>query len=225
MLSLPMELFGFQVEDGADALAADLEDAVGGADGVDDFGAVGVDVDHGFFEVDVLAGFEGVDGGLFVPVVGGGDEDGVDVLAGEDLAVVAGGEEVGAPELFGVGEAAVVAVGGGDQLDAGNLQGEFGVALALNAGADEGELDVVVGGARRGGGGLGEERMDAAGGSGDGGGLYGGLEEVSAIKHGRGRLAFVRGVEAKGLNVYGRTVRQWESDVQRGTVGDARRWG
>jgi len=47
-------------------------------------------------------------------VVGGGDEDGVDVLAGEDLAVVAGGEEVGAPQLFGVGEAAVVAVGGGD---------------------------------------------------------------------------------------------------------------
>jgi len=71
-------------------------------------------VDHGFFEVDVLASFDGVDGGLFVPVVGGGDEDGVDVLAGEDLAVVAGGEEVGAPQLFGVGEAAVVAVGGGD---------------------------------------------------------------------------------------------------------------
>jgi len=46
-------------------------------------------------------------------VVGRGDEDGVDVLAGEDFVVVASGEDVLAPELFGVGEAAVVAVGDG----------------------------------------------------------------------------------------------------------------
>ena len=139
------ELLGLGVDDGADALAADLKDAVGGAGGVDDLGAVGVDVDHGLFEVDVLAGVHGVDGGLLVPVVGRGDDDGVDVFAGEDLVVVAGGEDVVAPELFGAGEAAVVAVGDGDELDAGNAEGGGGVALALDAGADERELDVVVG--------------------------------------------------------------------------------
>ncbi len=138
------ELFGLGVDDGADALAADLDDAVGGAGGLDDLGAVGVEMDHRLFAVDVLAGLHGVDGGALVPVVGGGDDDGVDVFAGEDLAVVAGGEDVVAPELLGVGEAAVVAVGDGDELDAGNLHGDLGVALALDAGADEGKLNVVV---------------------------------------------------------------------------------
>ena len=103
-------------------------------------------MDHGLLAVDILAGVHGVDGGLLVPVVGGGDEDGVDVLAGEDLAVVAGGEEVVAVDLFHVGEAAVVAVGDGDELDAGDLHGPAGVALALDAGTDESEVDVVVGG-------------------------------------------------------------------------------
>ena len=116
------QFLGLGVDDGADALAADLKDAVGGAGGGDDLGTVGVEVDHGLFEVDVFAGVHGVDGGLLVPVVGSGDEDGVDVLAGEDLAVVAGGEEVVAPELFGVGEAAVVAVGYGDEFDSGDLE-------------------------------------------------------------------------------------------------------
>ena len=146
------EFFGFGVDDGRDSLAADLEDAVGGFRGGDDFGAVGVDVDHGLFEVDVFAGAHGVDGGLFVPVVGGGDDDGVDVFAGEDLAVVAGGEEVHivgcaqAPEFLGMGEAAVVAVGYGYEFYAGNAEGGGGISLTLDAGADEGELDVVIGG-------------------------------------------------------------------------------
>ena len=37
------EFFGLGVDDGADALAADLKDAVGGVGGVDDLGAVGVE--------------------------------------------------------------------------------------------------------------------------------------------------------------------------------------
>ncbi len=123
---------------------------------------------------------EGVDGGLFVPVVGGGDEDGIDVFAREDFGVVAGGEEVGAPEFAGVGEAAVVAVGDGDELDAGDLEGDAGVILALDAGADEGELDLVVGGAWGGGRILREEGMEARSRGSDGGGLDGGLEEGSA---------------------------------------------
>ena len=142
------ELFCLGVDDGADALAADLDDAVGGVSGCDDLGAVRVDVDHGLFEVDVFACAHGVDGGLLVPMVGCGDDDGVDVFAGEDLAVVAGGEEIvprrAAPELFGAGEAAVVAVGYGYEFDAWDAERGGGVALALDACADESELDVIV---------------------------------------------------------------------------------
>ena len=108
-------------------------------------GAIGVEMDHGLFAVDVLAGLHGVDGGLHVPVVGGADDDGVDVFAGQDLVVVAGGEDVVAPELLAVREAAVVAVGHGDEFDAGDLDGLAGVELAAPAGADEGDLDVVIG--------------------------------------------------------------------------------
>ena len=131
--------------------------------------------DHRLFEIDVLAGLHGVDGGLLVPVVGGGDEDGVDVFAGEDLLVIAGGEDVLTPELLGVGEAAVVAVGYGDELDSGHLESDLGVALALDAGADEGEADGVV---RANGGGAGrlcEKAGEMRGGSGDGSGLGAGL--------------------------------------------------
>ena len=80
-----------------------------------------------------------------MPVVGCANDDGVNILAGEDLVVVAGGEDVVAPDFLAVGEAAVVAVGHGDQLDARNLHGDFGVALALAACADERDLDVIVG--------------------------------------------------------------------------------
>ncbi len=131
----------------------------------------------------------GVDRGLFVPVVGRCDEDGVDVFAAEDLAIVAGGEDVGAPQLLGVGEAAVVAVGDGDELDAGDLESGAGVTLALDAGADERELDVVVRRSRRGGCFLREERVEAGCGSGDRRGLESGLEEASAIEHGLGGVS------------------------------------
>ncbi len=124
---------------------------------------------------------EAVDGGLFVPVVGGGDEDGVDVGAGEDFAVVAGGEEISAPEFFCVGEAAVVAIGDGDEFDAGDPEGDAGVVLALDAGADEGEVDVVIGGAWAEVGILCEKRMYAGGCGGDGGRLESGLEKGSAV--------------------------------------------
>ena len=61
-------------------------------------GTVGVEMDHRLFEVDVFAGLHGIDGSRLVPVVGRRDEDGVDVFAGKDLAVVAGGEDIRAPQ-------------------------------------------------------------------------------------------------------------------------------
>ena len=119
-------------------------------------------MDHGLFAVDIFAGFHGVDSGLFVPVVGRGDDHGVNIVAGEDLVVVAGREDVAAPDLFRVFKAAVVTVRGGNELDAGNLNGRARVALALTACADKRNLDMVVGGDGLGGRGLrGSQCVDA----------------------------------------------------------------
>jgi hypothetical protein len=45
-----------------------------------------------------------------------------------------------------MGEAAVITIGNGDQLDAGDLDGGLGIAHALAARADECDLNAVVGG-------------------------------------------------------------------------------
>ena len=86
----------------------------------------------------------------------------------------------GAPELLGVGEAAVVAVGDGDEFDAGNLDRGAGVALALDAGADEGELDGVI---RRTCDEIAQGEVSDVWYGGSGGGLCSGLKECSAIQH------------------------------------------
>src|ERR1700722_10155640 len=101
-------------------------------------------MDHRLFEIDILAGLHGIDGGLLVPVIGCGDQDSIDILTGQDLAIVPRGEEVGTPQLSGMGQTAVVTVGDGNQLDAWNLQRSACVALALDASANESELDEVI---------------------------------------------------------------------------------
>ena len=60
-------------------LHAALEDVFAGADGFGEDGAFFERVGDGLFEVDVFAGGDGVGGHADVPVVGRGDEDGVEV--------------------------------------------------------------------------------------------------------------------------------------------------
>ena len=62
-----------------------------------------------------------------MPVVGRADDDGVNVFARQNLAVVARGKEVVAPKFLAVLKPAVVAVGHGHQLDSGNLDGLCGI--------------------------------------------------------------------------------------------------
>ena len=69
-------------------LAAGLEDAVVFGDGGDHGAAFGDREGEGLFAVDILAGAGGLDGGDGVPVVGKGDEDGVDIGRSEDVAEV-----------------------------------------------------------------------------------------------------------------------------------------
>ena len=73
-----------------------------------------------------------------------GDDDGVDILASENLFVVACCKDIAAPEFFASFETAVVAICYGHQLRAGNLHCELCVGLTLDASSDERELYVIV---------------------------------------------------------------------------------
>ena len=54
-------------------------------------------VSERLFDVDVFAGVAGVDGHRYVPMVGAGDQDRIDILAIEDLAIVLGGHRLWNP--------------------------------------------------------------------------------------------------------------------------------
>src|ERR1700738_1170013 len=57
------QLFCLGVDDGADTLAADLKDAVRGADGIDNLRTIGVDVNPRLFDGGILAGLHGLNRG------------------------------------------------------------------------------------------------------------------------------------------------------------------
>ena len=132
------------VEDRAGVLAADLEDGLGLLLRGDDRRPFLDGADHRLLAVDGLARLHRVDRHPGVPVVGHADQHGVDVLAGEDLAIVDIGLDLAAEDLLGVRSPALVQVGGGDQLDAGHLERRLGVDEADDAHADRGDPDAVV---------------------------------------------------------------------------------
>ena len=139
------QLAGLRVDDRAHALAAHLQDPSGLLLRREHPGALVDRVHHRLLAVDVLARLEGVDRHLHVPVVGARHDHRVHVLAGEHLAVVAGQLDVLAELPLALLEAAVVDVGGGDELDPGDLERRLGVALAHPARPEECQPDAVVG--------------------------------------------------------------------------------
>ena len=107
--------------------------------------------------VNVLARLRGLDGTEGVPVVGRGDDDGIDVLAAEELAEVcvggAAGERaflfllgvVGFDLLLGVVPAFGDHVADRHDLHAGIAEEAAEVPAALRADADEAERDALIG--------------------------------------------------------------------------------
>lgn len=161
------------VEDVANALGADLEDLAGFLFGGDDAVAVFRTLHHGLLAVDVFAGEQGFAGLLGVPMVGGGNNDGVDIGAGEDLAVVAGDGELFAEDFAGALETTLIDVGGSDEFDAGNRSGGLGVTEAHVANADATEADFIVRGNLR-------LRLSDSGGAGHQGA---GFQKFSSCRH------------------------------------------
>jgi hypothetical protein len=79
-------------------------------------------------------------------MVGGADNDGVHVFAGQDLPVIAGNENVFAVHLPRPRQPPVVQIASCDHFYAGIAQGRIHIVEPLNTHADAGEVDLVVGG-------------------------------------------------------------------------------
>jgi len=139
-------LLGLSVNHRADALAAHLKDSSGLASRLDDLRPIAVNVNHRLLEVHIFPGVHRVNGRLLVPMVGSGDQHGVDVRTRQNLVIIASGQYGVAPQLAAMCQSAVVAVGRRDQPHSGHLERHLGVILALAARPNESELDLVVGG-------------------------------------------------------------------------------
>ncbi len=118
-----------------------------------EFAGVVHGVRGGLFDVGIAAGFDGFDPVQGVLEVGGGDEDGVDILAGVELVVVADGIDFEAADFLDVAStlfaAAVPDVGDGDELEVHlfRMLAESGDESALHAVAatHDGGSDTIVG--------------------------------------------------------------------------------
>ncbi len=106
-------------------------------------------VGDGLFKVNVFAGGQGIGCHAHVPVVGRGDEDGINLLF-KHLAIiqVGSGETVGAL-LDGIAVRRIDVADGGDLASAGFIGGVEQAAHAA-AGADDSDANGVVGAERTG---------------------------------------------------------------------------
>ena len=103
-------------------------------DGGEEIAGVVHGVGGGLFDIGVAAGLDGLDAVVRVLEVGGGDEDGVDVVAGVECVVVDDGIDGIAGELLDEGRAFFTAqlpdVGDGDDLEVQFLGGGWKAGMS-----------------------------------------------------------------------------------------------
>src|ERR1039457_6859044 len=133
----------------AAALRTDLHHAAGFAGHFDYAFAVVDVVTGGLFAVDILAGLAGPDGGERVPVVGGGDGDGVDFFIGEELAHIVVALGLCSGQLLGGGlsgfKRGLVDVAEGYDARVGQGGVTSDVIVAASPDAHDADVDFVVG--------------------------------------------------------------------------------
>lgn len=142
----------FEVEVVGAALHADLDDLFGVFFRLHEFDTLLRRLAEGLFDVDILAGGERVEDHSVMPMLGRGDEDGLDFLVVEELLVVPIGFG-----SFGFGEGGFemgfIDVADGGDLDGGVLLEDSHDEGAAAAGADDAEVEA---------GGLGEKGCGCA---------------------------------------------------------------
>jgi hypothetical protein len=136
---------------GAAALGVHLNDAVE-APGGGEHGLAFDDVDADwFFDVNVGAGFHGGDGGQRVPVIGGADEDNVEILFAEHFAVIAIGPRgvlralTRGDHLGGFGQHVLVDIAERDDLGGFDLEEPEEITLAVPTATDEADAADTIG--------------------------------------------------------------------------------
>jgi len=111
-----------------------------------DYGLPFVDVmHHRLLAVDVLSGLQCVNRNVIVPVIGNADQHGVDIFAGQNFAVIAGGKNVIAPHLFGPHQSGVVQIGHGYDFGARHFKGAVQIEMADDARPNQADIDRVGG--------------------------------------------------------------------------------
>ena len=126
-------------------LGADLNDTLVRFGGVDHREAFLDRAAGGLLGVHVFAGLAGVNHHDRVPVIRGGDNDGVDVLAFEDLSIVLVGEGISTDDLRVAGDVVGIDVAERADLDARHVVEAADVIAATAAGANIGDDDLIVG--------------------------------------------------------------------------------
>ena len=121
----------------AHVLAADLDHLAALLGGRDERLALFPRMGHRLLDVDVLAGGQRLLRHLEVPVIGRGDDDGVDVGAGDDLGVVAGDGWRRSEQFQRPVEMPLVAVGDCDNLRAADPRSGLHQQRAADPGANE----------------------------------------------------------------------------------------
>src|SRR5213082_3581441 len=140
------DLAGLLVLVGRDPLAASLDDALVAPRRFNYFGAVFNLMGHGLFDVDVFAGAERVEHDGQVPIIGRGDDDGVNVFAVEQLFVLSEvGVDFAVGALLGAREVALVTIADLDQVVLSGFFGGFEQNVAANSETDEAQVDAVAG--------------------------------------------------------------------------------
>ena len=126
-------------------LGAGLHDLFRRFDDPDHLRAFGDAVGDRLLDVDVLARRDGVERHRLVPVIGGADDDRVDLPIVEDLAVVDNLHRSGPGDLRRLQQSRLVDVAHRDHLVAGQLLEEVHQAAGAAARADDSDADSVVG--------------------------------------------------------------------------------
>ena len=144
-LAVADELPGtFEVGPGA-VLGADLDNALVLLGGFDHPAALLDEEAEGFLDVDVLAGGAGEHGHQPVPMVGRGDDDGVDVFVVEHLAEVGVSFRVCRRRVRRRDPCAAEGFGDAGDLDIGLLDEGRGEDPADEADADDADVDAFIG--------------------------------------------------------------------------------
>ena len=138
------QFFRLGVDNVADALASDLNHAIGALRRLDHFRAIRVLMNHRLFAIHIFAGMHCVDGDLLMPVIRRGHNHGVNVFASENLFIVHRGKDIVPPQFLAMVTPSLVGVANRNQLDSGNLHCSLRNPLAPNTRTDQCKLNRVI---------------------------------------------------------------------------------